>query len=308
MDAAEELAPILTAVSPHLSATDRAAEPHILDVGWDCLVLRMGSTVARVARHDHGRRRQELEVLLLPALAGRLPASVAGPLTSIEPGPGLPFGAVTYPYIAGRPMAPGDEETWPSLAGDLAHLLASVHGTPVARATAAGVPVWTAAERMPALATETDGVLAGELSRDEHAAFERRWADSAAVLALHPPASVLCHGDPWYDNLLIDEASGRIAAILDFGHAVIADGALDLAAVFHMGGGFGDAVVHGYQDRRGRDPSLAARVDAHRLIREVAGLADALATGPDEVPDQIAKIRALLPGADPQSSSGAAPA
>lgn len=231
---------------------------------------------------------------LLPALAGRLPAAVPGPLTELDPGPGLPFGAVTYPYIPGRPMMPGDEETWPSLAGDLAHLLASVHGTPVARATAAGVPAWAALERMPALMGTTDAALAAEFTPDERAAFGRAWDDAAATLALHPPTSVLCHGDPWYDNLLIDEPSGRIAAILDFGQAVIADDALDLAAVYHMGDGFGNAVVAGYQDRRGRDPSLAARVRAHRLIREVAGLADAVDSGPDEIPDQISRIRALL--------------
>ncbi|MGZ4132487.1 MAG: phosphotransferase family protein [Actinomycetota bacterium] len=296
MDTDEELGPILAAVSAALPSADRSADPLVLDAGWDCLVLQMGSTVVRVARHELGRRRQELEVRLLPALAGRLPASVAGPLTEVAPGPGLPFGAVTYPYIPGRPMMPGDETTWPSLASDLAHLLASVHGTPVARAAAAGIPVWTAVERMPALVTETDAALAAELTPEERATFERAWGDAAAALALHPPAPVLCHGDPWYDNILIDEASGRIAAILDFGHAVVADGALDLAAVYHLGDGFGGAVVAGYQDRRGRDPSLAARIGAHRLIREVAGLADAVATGPDEIADQIARIRALLSG------------
>ncbi|MGE5225740.1 MAG: phosphotransferase family protein [Planctomycetaceae bacterium] len=294
MDTAEELGPILAAVTPALPSADRNADALVLDVGWDCLVLRIGATVVRVARHQPGRRRQELEVRLLPALAGRLPAAVPGPLTELESGPALPFGAVTYPFIPGRPMKPGDEGTWPSLAGDLAHLLASVHGTPVARATAAGIPLWTAVERMPALRGSTDATLAAELTAKEREAFGRAWDGAAATLALHPPASVLCHGDPWYDNLLIDEASGRIAAVLDFGQAVVADDALDLAAVYHMGDGFGDAVVAGYQDRRGRDPSLAARIAAHRLIREVAGLADALDSSPDEIPDQLSRIKALL--------------
>jgi hypothetical protein len=53
-------------------------------------------------------------------------------------------------------------------------------------------------------------------------------------------------------------------------------------------------VVEGYEDRRGLDPSLRGRIAAHRMIREVDGLADAIAGDPLEVPEQVAKIRRLL--------------
>jgi aminoglycoside phosphotransferase (APT) family kinase protein len=285
---------MLAAVAPFLPGPDRDAEPLPLAGSQGTLVVRFGGTIVRIPRDEAGRRRQELQVRLLPVLTGRLPAAVPSPLTVVEPGPGLPFGALAYPLLPGRPLAPGDEATWPSIAGDLAHLLASIHGTPVSRATAAGVPVWSATERMPALEAAVGPTLAVSLAADEATTFSYRWDDAVAVLALHPPASLLCHGDPWYDNLLVDEASGRIVAVLDFEHAVIADVALDLAAVFHMSEAFGHAVVEGYEERRGADASLRGRIAAHRLIREVAGLADAVAGDPGEVPEQVAKIEALL--------------
>ena len=294
VESGEELQAVLAAVTTALPISDRAADPHTLEAGAGALVIQIGTTIVRVARDDEGRRRQELEIRLLPILAGRLPAAVPGPLTVLEPVDALPFGAVTYPFIPGRPLMPGDEETWPALAGDLAHLLASVHGTPVSRATAVGVPIWNAAERMDALRDDTEQCLAAALSPEERDAFAGRWTDAAAALALHSPASVLSHGDPWYDNLLIDPTSGRIVGVLDFAHAVIADPALDLAAVFHMGEHFGNAVVQGYEERRGRDASLRGRIAAHRLVREIAGLADALVNSPDEVPDQVTKIRVLV--------------
>jgi len=285
---------MIAAVAPALPVPDRGAEPVVLTGSRATLVVRLGGTIVRFPRDEEGHRRQELQVRLLPVLSGRLPAAVPSPLTVVDPTPGLPFGALAYPRLPGRALAPGDEETWPSIAGDLAHLLASIHGTPVSRATAAGVPIWSAAERMPELEAAVGPALADSLSADEATRFSYRWDDAVAVLALHPPAPLLCHGDPWYDNLLIDETSGRIVAVLDFEHALIADVALDLAAVFHMSEAFGRAVVEGYEERRGLDPSLRARIAAHRLIREIAGLADAVGGDPLEVPQQVAKIRLLL--------------
>jgi aminoglycoside 2''-phosphotransferase len=288
----DEIDVIAVAVTSALPPRDRAQPPRLLMASATTLAFVVGETVVRTPRDEVGSRRQELENRLLPVLAGRLSAAVAGPLTVIEPSDDLPFGAVTYPLISGRAMAPGDEDRWPAIAPDLAHLLASVHSTPVARAHAAGVPTWDAVQRMPALAEASAASLAASLSEAQRASFGRRWADAAAILEIHPPASVLCHGDPWYDNLLIDPTSGRIVAILDFQHAVIADAALDLAAVYEMGDAFGDAVAHAYQERRGRDAALASRVRAHRLIRAVQGVADA---GEDvATPDQVAKIAHLF--------------
>lgn len=294
MEPTRDLDEKIAAVAAVLPAPDRGAEPVVLTRSRATLVVRLGGTIVRFPLDDDGRRRLELQVRLLPVLAGRLPAAVPSPLAVVDPAPGLPFGALAYPRLPGRALAPGDEETWPSIAEDLAHLLASIHGTPVTRATAAGVPTWSVPERMSELDAAVGPTLADSLSADEATKFSYRWDDAVAVLTLHPPTSLLCHGDPWYDNLLIDEASGRIVAVLDFEHAVIADVALDLAAVFHMSEAFGRAVVEGYEDRRGLDPSLRGRIAAHRMIREVDGLADAIAGDPLEVPEQVAKIRRLL--------------
>lgn len=294
VDPTRDLDALLAAVAPILPDPDRDGPPVRLADSRGTLVLRIGNTIVRVPRDDAARLRQELQVRLLPVLSGRLPAAVPWPLTVVDPGPDLPFGALAYPVLPGRSLARGDEETWPSIAGDLAHLLASIHGTPVSRATAAGVPVWSAPERMPALEAAVGPTLADTLAPDEATKFSYRWDDAVAVLALHPPASLLCHGDPRYDDLLIDETSGRIVAVLDFERAVIADVALDLAAVFHMSEAFGRAVVEGYEERRGLDASLSGRIAAHRLIREVTGLAEAVAGDDVQVSEQVAKIKALL--------------
>jgi aminoglycoside phosphotransferase (APT) family kinase protein len=290
-----ELDDLVRPLAPHLPTPDRPAAPERLVDLPDRLVLRVGGSIVRVARDALARERQATVSRLLPLLAGRLPVAVPGPLTLVEPGDALPFGAIVHPSLPGRAMQPGDDRTWPSLAGDLAHLLAGIHGTPVVRASSSGVPIWDVEERMPALEAATAGILADRLDAQELATFTQRWARSFDVLTtLHPAEPVLCHGDPWYENLLIDDRAGRIVGLLDFERVTIADAALDLAAVFHMGSAFADAVVDGYQERRGRDATFAARVMAHRLIREVAGLADAASGTPSDVDEQLDKIRALL--------------
>lgn len=101
--------------------------------------------------------------------------------------------------------------------------------------------------------------------------------------------------DPWYGNLLVDEA-GRLVAVLDWEAAGIGDPADDFAAQLYLGAAFLDAVLVAYQAAGGRVDD-ALRLGARRRWegRELGGISDALALGDEqEVRDAIEKVRRAL--------------
>src|SRR5512134_1191936 len=106
---------MLAAVSSVLPVSDRGAAPVRLADSRGTLTVRIGGSIGQLPSDASGQRRQELLVRLAHVLSGRLPAAVPLPLTVVSPGPDLPFGAVTYPLLPGRPMAPWDEDTWPAI-------------------------------------------------------------------------------------------------------------------------------------------------------------------------------------------------
>ncbi len=122
----------------------------------------------------------------------------------------------------------------------------------------------------------------------------------------------LCHGDLWYENILVDDRSAAdgaadgaattVAGVVDFEGAAVGDPARDFATGFHLGAAFARAVLGAYQELGGvLDDGVEHRVRRLWEAREFDGLAFALQhDDAAEIRDALAKVRA-----GPILSSGA---
>ncbi|MGH2640583.1 MAG: phosphotransferase family protein [Actinomycetota bacterium] len=291
MDPATILA-IDIAIRPSLPGSDRAQVAVLLDVGFSSTVVRIGGTVARIARNDDAAGGHRRQAALLPAVAARLSIAVPSDLRLLPPSPELPFGALLASYIPGRPMERADAERNPTAVARIATVLTEIHGVPWRALPPGSLGSFEPVSELRRLRAETDAELVRRLDVVERRVFDRRWQEAIEVLPNGP--TMFCHGDPWFGNFLVDE-EGRPAALLDFEDACTGDPAMDLAAVFHLPRPVADDIVVRYVATQAVDASLPVRIELHRMIREVAGLSYVLRNAQgDEVDQTVGRLRDLL--------------
>jgi aminoglycoside phosphotransferase (APT) family kinase protein len=239
--------------------------------------------IFRVARHARAAEGHSREVSLLPALRQRLGVAVPEPEWHLDPRPpGLPYGAIGYRKLPGQEpsrerMGPADSAR---LAAEMAEVLVALHAFPLEEAKRLGLQE---ADRDPdgrqfeALCDEVMPVLRERLSPVEFETvicWTEDFRDDGAIDRFRPAVR---HGDLWYGNLLVDEATGTLAAVLDWEEAAIGDIASDLARQLHFGEQFFDAVLDAYGARGGRlDAHARRRVERRWELLEFAGIRAAL--------------------------------
>ncbi len=242
--------------------------PEVLDEGFGSVVMRWGDLVVRIARNAEVGERHERETRLLAVLPDYLSVRVPGPVTLLPASADLPFGATVYPSIEGRPMSPRDAERL-SLAEQIGTLLVRLHSVPLGIAAQADLPRRDFGDELPRLRAATSPFLSRVMSPDTWEALSVWWERTRA----HESQSVLCHGDLWYENLLLDASGERVIAVIDWEEAAIADPALDFAAIRHLGARFTEVAHDAYARDREPDPTLLSRIENWRVIRELSALA-----------------------------------
>jgi aminoglycoside phosphotransferase (APT) family kinase protein len=133
------------------------------------------------------------------------------------------------------------------------------------------------------------------VGRLDGAALARLHGRLAAARDVLPGrAAVVTHADPWYGNMLIDDA-GHLAALLDFEGLCVADPAYDLAALTYFTPPTNDRAIAAYLARTGPLDDADERIEAYLLIRELWGLAYALRNDlPDETEHAFADVLGLV--------------
>lgn len=102
----------------------------------------------------------------------------------------------------------------------------------------------------------------------------------------------LCHGDAWYENILVEESYLHVVGIIDFGNMLMGDPAVDLAPQWYLGEAFYDAVFQEYKKLSPEYETIHFRAMRHLELREVLGLQYTIHNNQvDEYDDAIAKIR-----------------
>jgi aminoglycoside phosphotransferase (APT) family kinase protein len=294
----EELAVLERQLAARFPELDVAPLRH-LETGFGSIVVETGDGIVfRVARRGAAAKGHEREATLLPALHDRVPLAVPQPRWRVAPGtPGFPYGAIGYPSLPGIGLSPelmarlGVE----AVASSLAEFLLALHRFPVEEAKALGLPH---ADRDPDdLRAFRAGVLPAlqdALDPDEYRTVSAWWDRLVADPEIRRFTPALRHGDLWYDHVLVDPASGRLLAVIDWEAAALGDPALDLAVQFHLGEPFAAATLAAYGAQGGEvDPGLRHRVRRLWELREFGGVRAAVELNDrDELEDAIRKLRA----------------
>ncbi|WP_374444890.1 phosphotransferase family protein [Stella sp.] len=243
--------------------------------GGASVVLRFGARIVRIPRHPFVAERFRVAAALCDLVRDRLPVPVPRPLQ------GGPPVMECHARLPGRMPEPAD--AGPELAADVAAVLAALHAVPVEAAGAAGVvaDVWSGvldlAERtLPPAALDRDMRRAFALARDREDAL--------------PP--VLVHHDLHRANLLVAGRPARLAGIIDFADATIADPHWDFRHLAGLGADFLGAVVAAYGRATGRRLSIA----------RIGRLADSRA-GIDRAKALLLRCHDGIDGCDPPAPS-----
>lgn len=98
------------------------------------------------------------------------------------------------------------------------------------------------------------------------------------------------HGDLWYENYILDD-NNNLIGIVDFEGTSMGDPAYDIAALYYLGNDFINKVLE-YYNYTNND--LIKRVSMLIKAREIADFEDMVKNYPEEVDEQVAKIKKVL--------------
>ncbi len=256
------------------------------DGGWDFAVIETDGLMYRFPRRPEAAAALVREAALLPVLASRLPVALprlrlAGVLED-----GTPYGV--YPKLPGEPL-----QTLSSVAaGQLAGVIAALHGVPVREAVELGV-TGDPGDWRPAYAGWAARARARVLplvAPEDRAEAERRLAAPLELAADGAPR--LTHGDLHPAHLLGDPARGVLTGVLDWADASLGDPATDLAGVVS---------AYGREVAEGIEPDLAERAVAWSELEGIWEVLFGLDHGEENhVRAGLARATRSTPTGDPQ--------
>ena len=226
----------------------------LLDEGYDFQVFEAGEGwLFRFPKHEQASVKLGMESRLLPGLADWLSLPVPRYEYLGQAHSGRPF--VEYkklPGISGDVSEAVDRNV---VARQLGLFLGELHAYPVEKAREAGVP-------------EGSNLVAGwrvssleRLDRIAQSAVDlhelRSCLENETPLRFEDPPR-LVHNDLWAEHVLIDERSGSVSGIIDWGDAVVSDHAVDFACLYAWyGERWLGCVLDSYPGRR--DSQIIAR-------------------------------------------------
>jgi len=242
------------AIQERFPAIDTRALMH-LGSGWEFDAYRTSDGwVFRFPRRAECAEFFEPERRVHRLVAAHLPRQVALPHVELlgEPTSGFPYRFAAHRFIPGVAADALDASRLPALARDIARAFAALHSIPEGTARSAGV----------------GEIVSDDLGRSEW--FERgirvardiRGLDAAVDAALKwltglrlPPPDYagplhVIHHDLGPEHLVVDPATGRLRAIIDWTDAILGDPMRDIVALVpSLGWTFTEQVLRHYSPR-----------------------------------------------------------
>jgi aminoglycoside 2''-phosphotransferase len=231
MDEKERYLALLRSARPGLATT----RFDYLGEGWDNVLFAIDDErIARFAKNARTSRLLETEAALLREIAPLLPVPVPRP-EFVARSPDAPdIALMIYQRIPGVPLddVALDDALIAALAPALAQALDALHGIAATGRNAIEIPRFTAdgwVERHRVLYRQTRADVRQGLGAAAFERYEAWWSDYLTNPASRAFEPCLVHGDLAPEHILVEAEPWRLSGIIDFGDAMWADPALDLA-------------------------------------------------------------------------------
>jgi aminoglycoside 2''-phosphotransferase len=275
------------------SLTPDLSRLKILNDGFSSYVVLVADEfILRIAKHTDAMAGHLKEQDLLPLLQKHLPFQVPQPIWRAGPSDFFPFGVVGSRRIAGIPFSLNlvPHVKLNGIAQDLARFLAALHKIPLTEMFALGLKAPDEPESLRAAVMPTLQTYLAEEEYEKIALWWERYLSSQVRDSYTPR---LTHGDPWGENIILNETLTGVGGIVDFETAGIGDVAQDFAAQKYLGADFLNQVLEHYQKFGGAlDHHFDMRLRGWSMLRELRGLGYAIKyPGSGELFDSIQKVR-----------------
>jgi aminoglycoside 2''-phosphotransferase len=289
----------VAAALERLFADLRPVRPvRVLGSGFSSIVVETADEIVfKIAKTIEAAHSQAREARLLPFLHPLLPFPIPNPQRYIAASEEFPFGVIGYRKLPGVPLDPTRHvlttEAAP-LAQDIATFLYALHTVPaVTLQELELLEPLEHAQQISMLEPELLPALQRELTPDEYQRIEQWWTAFVVDPQLHDYPVRLCHGDLWYENLLVSQDTQVLTGVVDFERAALGDPAQDFATLLYLGEPFVARVLAVYAGLGGYlDPGIRYRIERLWEARDFGGVqysiryADAA-----ELRDSLRKLR-----------------
>ena len=264
-----------------------------LDDGFSSYVVMLADEfILRIAKHAEAMAGHAKEWTLLALLQKHLPVEIPQPAWRAEPSDFFPFGAIGYRRIFGIPFSLNlvSQVKLKPIAQDIARFLVALHNVSLAEMTALGL-------RQPleieSLWAEVQPVLHANLTEDGFEKIRIWWERYRNHRGRDSFTPRLIHGDPWGENIILNETLDGVRGVIDFEAMSMGDVAQDFAAQKYLGQDFSNQVLEDYQEVGGTlEQHFAIRLQGWSLLRELKGLRHAISyPASGELLDSLQKVR-----------------
>lgn len=205
-----------------------------LGEGWDYAAFRVDeSWIFRFPRRQIGLPGTEREIATLPSLAPLLPVAVPNPVHVGRPTDDFPWPFYGAHFIPGtEPDSSLSDDARAALARPLARFLRSLHAEATVAAVGDGLPLDPMGR--------AEMAVRAPRARETIEAIDDLWRppaelDDLLARALEldsPEASVVCHGDLHFRQLLVD--GGVLTGVVDWVDLCRGDPAMDVSLVYGL--------------------------------------------------------------------------
>ena len=265
----------------------------MLNDGFSSYVILVADEfILRIAKQADAMAGHAREQAVLPLLQNQLPVQIPQPVWRADPSDFFPFGVMGYRRISGIPfsLSLASQVDLSRIAQDVAQFLVALHRIPVAEMFLLGFGETLEMESLSAGVFQT---LQTYLTANEYGKIRTWWDGYQSRAVRDRSVPRLIHGDPWGENIILNEALNGVVGVIDFEAVSIGDAAQDFAAQKYLGRDFLRQVIGGYQELGGDlNDHFTIRLQDWSMLRELRGLHYAIKY-PDsgELVDSIKKVR-----------------